>query len=82
MTDVKDYLRPELRPWRSFYGFAVLRLRVEIKGADRTPKRMAGDLVLARWRDSQPPMADGWLIHGIGFPCVMQEPDVEVVAPP
>jgi hypothetical protein len=73
---------PLMRPWRSHHGLAVLRLMVDVVGASRIPKRRAGDLVLASWHNGQPPMAKGWLIWDIGFPCIVNEPDVEVIERP
>lgn len=73
---------PLLRPWRSHQGLAVLRLRVDVTGASRIPQRRAGDLVLARWHTGRPPMAKGWLIQDVGFLCIVNEPDVEVIERP
>lgn len=70
---------PLLKAWRSHQGLAVLRLRADVVGASRIPVRRAGDLVLARWHSGKPPLAKGWLIRGIGFLCIMNEPNVEVV---
>jgi hypothetical protein len=38
--------------------------------------------VLARWHPGTPPFAQGWLLHGIGFSCILNAPDVEVLEKP
>lgn len=73
---------PLLRPWRSHQGLAVLRLRADVVGARRIPVRRTGDLVFAAWSSGQPPLAKGWLIQDVGFLCVMNEPEVEVIERP
>jgi hypothetical protein len=73
---------PLLRSWRRARGFAVLRLRSDAVGASRIPVRKSGDLVFATWSAGQRPLAKGWLLHDIGFTCVMKESDVEVIEEP
>jgi hypothetical protein len=73
---------PLLRPRRSRQGLAVLRLKADVVGASRIPKRRAGEMVFARWSAGQPPLAKGWIIQDVGFLCIMNEPDVEVIERP
>lgn len=70
-----------LRAWRSYQGLAILRLKADVTGASGIPIRRAGDLVFAKW-NSQPPFAKGWRILEIGFACIMNESDVEVLERP
>ncbi|HEX3993304.1 MAG TPA: hypothetical protein VHX39_19190, partial [Acetobacteraceae bacterium] len=64
-TDEATMLSPVLKGWRAVQGFAVLRLRVDVVGADRVPVRRAGDLVFA----TRPagPYAKGWSIQKLPF---------------
>lgn len=73
---------PLLRSWRRGQGFAVLRLRSDVVGASRIPVRKTGDLVFATWSSGQPPLAKGWLLHDVGFTCILRQPDVEVIERP
>ena len=73
---------PFFRPWRSYHGYAVLRLRTDVTGASMKPVKRAGDLVLARWHNGALPFAKGWMLHDIGFVCILNEPDVVVVERP
>jgi len=66
------------RTWRDHHGYALLRLRTDVTGANRQPVRRAGDLVVARWHKGAP-FKTGWMLIGIGFACVLGERDVEVV---
>ncbi len=45
------------------------------------PERKAGDYVFGRWNDggAHTPIAQGWIISGISFLQVLNEPDVEVI---
>jgi len=70
-----------MRPWRVHHGLTVLRLNVDIAGADLEPRWRAGDLVLARWWHGQPPFAKGWMVQDISMSCILNEPDVDVVDP-
>jgi hypothetical protein len=72
---------PFFRPWRSHNGYAVLRLRTDVTGANRKPVKRAGDLVLAHWHQGAP-FATGWMLHDIGFACVLKLDDVEVIERP
>ena len=78
MTDLLT--DPEMSEWRRRNGFALLRLMTDVTGASDTPVKHSGDLVLARW-NAMPPFVNGWMLYGIGFSCVLNEPDVEVIAP-
>lgn len=82
MTDDPMMTDPLLRPWRSHQRLAVLRLRVDVVGASRVPVRRAGQLVYARWWGGHAPFAEGWMIDGIGFPQILNEPDVEIIEKP
>jgi len=52
----------------------------DVQGASDTPVKFAGDIVLARWHDGTAPFTTGWLLHGVGFGCILNEPDVEVLS--
>lgn len=73
---------PMLRNWRAAQGFGVLRLRKDVAGADARALARNGDLVLAHWVEGDPNIADGWRLDGVGFLCVLNEPDIEVVERP
>lgn len=77
-TTAGDEFSSVMRPWRSHNRLAVLRLRTDVTGASRVPVKRAGDLVLACWHEGKP-FATGWMLHHIGFACVLNEPDVEVI---
>lgn len=77
-----DRLRPEMHRWRSHNGYAILRLRTDVRGASYTSVKRPGDLVLARWHTGIVPFAKGWMLHDIGFTCILNEPDVEVMERP
>jgi hypothetical protein len=75
-------LSPLLRPWRSHQRLAVLRLKVDVTGASLIPARRAGDIVLATWSPGNQGLAKGWMIRGLGFLAIVNEPDVEVIERP
>lgn len=82
--DVQDVLAlsSHMRgPWLAARNLSLLRLRVDISGAERVPVKRVGDYVLARWNagGSASLFAKGWMIQGCGFSCVLNEPDVEVI---
>lgn len=81
MSD-ENITSPLLRGWRSHNRLAVLRLKVDVTGASRIPIRRAGQFVLGRWWNGDQPFAKGWMIQNIGFSCILNEPDVEVVERP
>lgn len=80
IVDGTSFLR-ELRGWRSYHNLAVLRLKVDVVGASTVAVKRAGDLVLAHWH-TQPPFITGWMLRDVGFTCVLNEPDVEVIERP
>ena len=75
-------LSPLLRGWRVYHRLAVLRLRTDVVGASRIPIRRSGDIVLASWSSGMKPFAKGWRIRDIGFTCILNEPDVEIIERP
>jgi hypothetical protein len=61
----------------------VLRLEVDlIRPTSGDVIFPAGDLVVAHWTGGLYGLAKGWLIHNVGFTCVMREPDVSIAPPP
>jgi len=73
---------PEMSEWRRRNGYALLRLMTDVRGASDTPVKRSGDLVLARWHNGMPPFAKGWMLHGVGFGCILNAPDAEVIEQP
>ena len=78
-TPEAERLSPEWKPWRVREGLSILRLKVDVRAAAIEPARRAGDLVLAAWTERTPHFAAGWLLRGLGFICILDDRDVEVV---
>jgi hypothetical protein len=78
-TEVRS---PTFRAWLSYRRLAALRLRVDVTGTSRIPTRRAGEIVLASWSPGIRPLAKGWMIQDIGFLCILNEPNVEVIVAP
>lgn len=77
-----DATAPEMSEWRRRNGYALLRMRTDVSGASGIPVKRPGDLVLAKWHGGGPPFATGWMLHGIGFSCIINAPDVDVIEQP